>query len=159
MDQSPPGSSVHGILQARILEWVAMPSSRGPSRPRDQTHSSCLWRWQAGSFPLVSFGKPPAPLGHFKNKREIELMYCGSSLVAVYPPTNLVLLERLQGLRGFPASPHSLLKPLDTNWMNKVHKRMKIIQIVGFVYTLFGTPRNHQATDGVDPDERTENMW
>ena len=34
---SLPGSSVHGILQARILEWVAMPSSRGPSRPRDQT--------------------------------------------------------------------------------------------------------------------------
>ena len=33
-DWSPPGSSVHGILQARILEWVAVPSSRGPSRPR-----------------------------------------------------------------------------------------------------------------------------
>ena len=32
---SPPGSSVHGILQARILEWVAMPSSRGSSWPRD----------------------------------------------------------------------------------------------------------------------------
>ena len=30
----PPGSSVHGILQARILEWVAMPSSRGSSQPR-----------------------------------------------------------------------------------------------------------------------------
>ena len=37
MDCSPPGSSVHGILQARILEWVAMPSSRGSSRPRDWT--------------------------------------------------------------------------------------------------------------------------
>ena len=37
MDCSPPGSSVHGILQARILEWVAMPSSRGSSQPRDQT--------------------------------------------------------------------------------------------------------------------------
>ena len=34
---SPPGSSVHGILQARILEWVAMPSSRGSSQPRYQT--------------------------------------------------------------------------------------------------------------------------
>ena len=34
---SPPGSSVHGILQARKLEWVAMPSSRGTSSPRDQT--------------------------------------------------------------------------------------------------------------------------
>ena len=40
MDCSPPGSSVHGILQARILEWVAMPSSSGSSRPRDQTQVS-----------------------------------------------------------------------------------------------------------------------
>ena len=37
MDCNPPGSSVHGILQARILEWVAMPSSRGSSPPRDRT--------------------------------------------------------------------------------------------------------------------------
>ena len=35
MDGSPPDSSVHGILQARILEWVAMPSSRGSFQPRD----------------------------------------------------------------------------------------------------------------------------
>ena len=34
----PPGSSVHGILQARIMEWVAMPSSRGSSQPRDRIH-------------------------------------------------------------------------------------------------------------------------
>ena len=35
MDYSPPRSSVHGILQARILEWVAIPFSRGSSQPRD----------------------------------------------------------------------------------------------------------------------------
>ena len=35
MDCSPPGTSVHGILQAIVLEWVAMPSSRGSYRPRD----------------------------------------------------------------------------------------------------------------------------
>ena len=35
MDCSPPASSVHGILQARILEWVAIPFSRGSSRPRN----------------------------------------------------------------------------------------------------------------------------
>ena len=48
MDYSPPGASVHGILQARILEWVAMPSSRGSSQPRDQTcisYISCISRW------------------------------------------------------------------------------------------------------------------
>ena len=42
MDRSPPGSSVRGILQARVLEWVAMPSSRGASRPRDGTLSSSI---------------------------------------------------------------------------------------------------------------------
>ena len=35
MDCSPPGSAAHGILQARILEWLAIPFSRGSSRPRD----------------------------------------------------------------------------------------------------------------------------
>ena len=45
---SPPGSSVHGVLQARILVWVAMPGSRGSSQLRDQTHVSyisCIGRW------------------------------------------------------------------------------------------------------------------
>ena len=37
MDCSPPGSCVHEILQARILVWVAIPSSRGSSQPRNQT--------------------------------------------------------------------------------------------------------------------------
>ena len=42
MDCSLPGSSVHEILQARILEWVAISFSRGPSQPRDQTRVSCI---------------------------------------------------------------------------------------------------------------------
>ena len=42
VDCSPPGSSVHGILQARILEWVAFHFSGGSSRPRDQTRISCI---------------------------------------------------------------------------------------------------------------------
>ena len=46
MDCSPSGSSVCGILQARILEWVSMPSSRGSSKPRDQTQVSPI----AGRF-------------------------------------------------------------------------------------------------------------
>ena len=40
MDRSPPGSSVHGIFQTRILEWVAISYSRGSSQPRDLTHIS-----------------------------------------------------------------------------------------------------------------------
>ena len=46
MDCSLPGSSVHGIPQARLLEWVAVPFSRGSSQPRDQTQVSCI----AGGF-------------------------------------------------------------------------------------------------------------
>ena len=42
VDCSPPGSSLHGFLQARILAWLAMPASRGSSRPRNQTCSSCI---------------------------------------------------------------------------------------------------------------------
>ena len=43
LDCSPPGPSVHGIIQARILEWVAISSSRGSSWPRDGTHVSCVF--------------------------------------------------------------------------------------------------------------------
>ena len=45
MDCSLPDSSVHGILLARILEWVAISFSWGSSWPRDQTHVSCMGSW------------------------------------------------------------------------------------------------------------------
>ena len=44
-DWSPPGSSVFGISQPRILEWLAISFSRGSSQPRDWTHISCIDRW------------------------------------------------------------------------------------------------------------------
>ena len=50
VDCSPPGSSVHGILQARTLEWAAMPSSSGPSRPGDGTHVSLSPALAGGFF-------------------------------------------------------------------------------------------------------------
>ena len=50
MDCSPPGSSVLGTFQARMLEWVAVPSSRGSSRPRDGTHVSYISRAAGGFF-------------------------------------------------------------------------------------------------------------
>ena len=55
MDCSPPGFSVHGILQARILEWVALSFSRGSSPPSDQTPSPVL---QTNSLPSEPRGKP-----------------------------------------------------------------------------------------------------
>ena len=54
-DCSPPGSSVHGILQGRILEWVAIPFSRGSSQPRDLTQVSCT----AGRFFTILATRDP----------------------------------------------------------------------------------------------------
>ena len=58
LDCSPPGSSVHGIPQARILEWVAIFFSRGSSWPRDQTWVLSLLLWQADYLSLSSPRKP-----------------------------------------------------------------------------------------------------
>ena len=59
MNCSPPGSSVCGISQARILEWVAIPFSRGSSGPRDRTHVSCI----AGRF-FTIWATREAPFFH-----------------------------------------------------------------------------------------------
>ena len=56
MGQSPPGSCVHGILQARRLHWAAVPSSRGSSQPRDRTSISCV---AGGFFSAEPLGSPP----------------------------------------------------------------------------------------------------
>ena len=75
MDCSPPGSSVRGILRARILEWVIMPSSKGSFWPRDQTCVSCVadrffTHWTTLEAPLSGYtdsssswdsGIPPHP--------------------------------------------------------------------------------------------------
>ena len=57
-DCSPPGSSVHGILQARILEWGAMPSSRGSSQPRGRTWVSYISCIAGGFFTTEPPGEP-----------------------------------------------------------------------------------------------------
>ena len=71
-----PGSSVYGTVRARILEGVAMPSSRGSSQPRDSTQGLnrsflCLLHWQTGSLPLAAAGK---------------------SQQQVYPPLNVITI-------------------------------------------------------------------
>ena len=69
-DCGPPGSSVHGVLQARILEWVAVPSSRASSGPKDGTGSlmspalaagivTIITAWEAHSFLSVTIKKQP----------------------------------------------------------------------------------------------------
>ena len=55
---SPPGSSVHGTIQARVLEWVAEPSSRGSSWSREGTYFSCVPCMAGDSFPKGHQGSP-----------------------------------------------------------------------------------------------------
>ena len=63
MDCSPPGSSVHGLLQARILESIAMPSSRGSSRSRDRTCVFCGSCIAGGFFTTEPQGSPRTVVG------------------------------------------------------------------------------------------------
>ena len=58
VDYSLPGSSVHGVLQARTLEWVAVPASRGSSWPRDRTCILCVSCTAGGLFTTEPPGKP-----------------------------------------------------------------------------------------------------
>ena len=63
MDYSPPGFSVHGIFQARILEWIAISYFRASSWSRDWTlHLLHLLHWQADSLPQSPRGKPKSLL-------------------------------------------------------------------------------------------------
>ena len=77
-DGSLPGSSVHGILQARILEWVVMPSCRGSSWLRDQTHISCISFIVGVFLPLSHQGSPP-----FTKCSAVTVM-CGPKILLVW---------------------------------------------------------------------------
>ena len=81
MDCSPPGSSVHGIFQARILEWVAMLSSRGSSQSRDRIHISCT----AGRF--FTTEPPGKPQLFLKQKQKVKSP--ADLEVAIPDPANL----------------------------------------------------------------------
>ena len=77
VDCSLPGASVQEILQARILEWVAISSSRGSSRPRDQTHISCIGRRILTTEP---HGEPTHTPNHIRQTAGGELLYSRGSL-------------------------------------------------------------------------------
>ena len=63
-----PGSSVHAVLQARILEWVAISSSRRSSQLRDQTHFSCIGRQ------ILTLEPPGKPIREGKKKEKIYIV-------------------------------------------------------------------------------------
>ena len=78
MNCSPPGSSVHGTLQPRIPEWVAVSFSRGSSRPRDQTSVSVPPALQADSLPLSCQGR-------VRTVGKLSKIYQFSSFTQFYP--------------------------------------------------------------------------
>ena len=103
MDHSPPGSSVHGISQARVLEWVAISFCRESSWPRDQTHICIV----GGFFICWAIREPgysPHPvqwlnewMNEWMNHRPIKgLWYWNEHHVAHV----IILGETIQGLRA-----------------------------------------------------------
>ena len=105
MDCSPPGSSVHEILQTRILEWVAISFSRGSSWPRDGTSISYIYlHWQTGSLPLAPPGKPSC-IYFLPHKEGNRLVYPSPGQQT--PPS---VLDRSQFLKITPFN-HSFSPP------------------------------------------------
>ena len=95
LDCSPPGSSIHGALQARVLEWVTLPFSRGSSQPRDRTHISyvsctdrqVLYHWRHLRSPCGSKGLPFPAL---KISKLLLLRICSSARISSKSPVSPV---------------------------------------------------------------------
>jgi len=139
MDFSSSGSSVHGIFQARILEWFDMPSSKGSSWPRVRTQVSCLPYWQAGSLPVVPPGRASLAAQMVKNlpaMRETWVQFLGwedpleesmathSGILAWESPWT----EKLQSLGS---------QRVGHNWTTKYHLGSPSMYIFGFKRTHF----------------------
>ena len=105
MDCCPPGSSIHGVLQARMLKWVVMQSSRGASRPKDWTRISlvcCTCRrvlchcttWEAPQSYRrpPSFGCPPFPTA-FSVFIVLFLEQIHEPLTSPHPPRHMMAPE------------------------------------------------------------------
>ena len=108
MDCSPPDSSVHGSLQARILEWVAIFSSRRSSRPRDGTFVSCL----AGRF----FTTESPALGTTQNSFVCACVLCHLSCLTLCDQGGLCQAARQScSLPGF--SVHGILQARILEWV------------------------------------------
>ena len=120
MDCSPPGSSVHGILQTRMLEWVAISFPRGLPNPGIEPRSPEL---QADSLPTEPPGKPPSichllcQRGEFSTRSDciLDYKYCGFwgfcpvFLAGGRTPRSLSLQAQLQQCDVYVAKPAPLL--------------------------------------------------
>ena len=118
MDCSPPGSSVHGIFQARVLEWVTMPSSRGSSQSGDQTQVSCI----AGGFFTVWATRRkvlPDPDNHNGVVTHLEPDILESE---VKWALGIMTMNKASGGDGIPAELFEILKDDTVKYVNKFGK-------------------------------------
>ena len=118
-DCIPPGSSVHGILQARVLEWVAIPFSRWSFWPRDRTPRSPAL--QADSLPSESPGKPTR-LGIFVPRSKNSGVGSPSLLQWTFPTQEsnrgLLHCRRILNQLSYEGSPFWLLLPNGEKYTN-----------------------------------------
>ena len=91
MDCSLPDSSVHGILQARLLEQVAISSSKASFQPGDQTRISCVSCLAGGFFTAEPLGKPPYKFG-------VDAKHLRSAIVLTSLQNPLKMTHRVQDL-------------------------------------------------------------
>ena len=103
MNYSPPASSVHGILQARRLQWVAMPSSRGSSNPWIEPVSPVAPTLQADSLPLSHEGSPCKMYIYIGKGLSFQFSSVTQSCLTLCDPMN-------RSMPGFPVH-HQLPEP------------------------------------------------
>ena len=144
---SPPDSSVHGILQGRILEWVAIPSSRGSSWTKDWTRVSCSSCTAGGFFTAEPKGKPHVLLREYQKwwKLFIEA--------------------------GFPDLPRKwkiIIHLIFVSFKKLLHGKYECSRLATITFQIFlresnlflvsGTTVTHQSLDlALDPNERS--LW
>ena len=121
MNCSPSDSSAHGILQARILEWVAISFFRGSSWPRDRTLVSCIAGWWVTGKPRqknVLGGK-----GKISSQRDIVLNFLKEEMYIYDSPSIVYCWWILEGF--LKSSTHSLLH--EYNLFDHVYESIEIL--------------------------------
>ena len=131
-DCNPPGSSIQGVLQARILGWVATAASRGSSRPRDQMHPgiSCTGRWVLHHYCT----RGPSPKSH---GRGLVVLQPASEICcqkALAPPLPYLLGNINQPLKSPVEMAKPPLSPFLAPWQEVIASSAAPKHLVAFLF-------------------------
>ena len=137
-----PGFSVHGLFQARILEWIAIPFSRGSSWPRDQTHISCI-SCTGRSLSFHHQGNPSVAAKQLKDRECVSLQGEKRTLPQGFTIVSLDCLF-LPGLASPPFPNYQLLT--STHWnsekvMEAEWRLFMVIKEMGDTEFVLGAPQ------------------